>query len=130
MTEDPFVREIGRLTDDVGRVLIVGVDYDAVTLRTLHLQDRYAVALAMGQQEELGQLLIAAVWQAGWQRMKMDADTGLAAAPGRPAGTDRKECGCGPDDMCAICAPSDEALAQAIMAALSAEIRDQDAGAP
>ena len=28
MSEDPFVREIGRLTDDVGRVLIV--DYDAV----------------------------------------------------------------------------------------------------
>ena len=65
MTDDPLVREIGRLADDVGRVLIVGVDYDAVTLRTLHTRTSGAVALGMGQQEELGQLLIAAVWQAG-----------------------------------------------------------------
>lgn len=43
---------------------------------------------------------------------------------------ERKECGCGPDDMCATCAPSAEEFARAIMAALSAEIRDQDAGAP
>ena len=48
----------------------------------------------------------------------------------RPAVTDRKECGCGPDDMCATCAPSDEAFADAIMAALAAEIRDQDAPPP
>ena len=82
MSEDPFVREIGRLTDDVGRVLVVGVDYDAVTLRTLHTRTSGAVALGMGQQEELGQLLIAAAWQAGWQRMKIDADTDRAAAQG------------------------------------------------
>ena len=84
MPDDPYVREIGRLTDDVGRVLIVGVDYDAVTFRTLHTRTGGAVALGMAQQEELGQLVIAAVWQAGWQRRQMDADTDAAAAA--PAG--------------------------------------------
>ena len=84
-SSDPYVREIGRLTDDVGRVLIVGVDYDAVTLRTLHTRTDGAVALGQGQQEELGQLVIAAVWQAAWQRRQMDADTdALAAAAGAP----------------------------------------------
>ena len=84
MTNDPLVREIGRLTDDVGRVLIVGVDYDSVTLRTLHTRTSGAVALGPRQQEELGQLLIAAVWQAGWQRMKIDAAIDLAAAQAGP----------------------------------------------
>ena len=84
MTDDPMVREIGRITDDVGRVLIVGVDYDAVTLQVLHNGIGGAVALGMGQQEEFGQLLIAAVWQAGWQRRQIDADTDAAALAGAP----------------------------------------------
>ena len=74
MPDDPLVREIGRLTDDAGRVLIVGVSYDAVTLRTLHTRTSGAVALGMEQQEELGQLLITAAWQAAWNRGQMDAD--------------------------------------------------------
>ncbi len=79
---DPHVREVGRLEDGQGRILIVGVSYDAVTL---HLGGGGAVELGMAQQEELGQLLIAAVWQAGWQRRQMDADTGaLATAAGAP----------------------------------------------
>jgi hypothetical protein len=80
MPDDPYVREIGRLADDVGREVIIGVDYDTVTLRTLHTRTGGAVALGMAQQEELGQLLIAAVWQAGWQRRQMDAETGRLAA--------------------------------------------------
>ena len=38
-----------------------------------------------------------------------------------------KECGCGPADMCADCAPSDEEFAAAIMAALAAQIREDPA---
>lgn len=75
MSEDPYVREIGRLEDGQGRIVIVGVSYDAVTLRTLHTRTHGAAELGMAQQEELGQLLIAAAWQAGWQRRAMDADT-------------------------------------------------------
>jgi hypothetical protein len=67
MADDPFVREVGRLTDDAGRILIVGVSYDAVTLRTLHTRTRGAVELGASQTEELAQLLVAAAWQAAWQ---------------------------------------------------------------
>jgi hypothetical protein len=79
---DPHVREIGRLEDDQGRILIVGVSYDAVTLRMRHAPTVRcgAVELGMTQQEELGQLLIAAVWQAAWNRRAMDADTDRLAA--------------------------------------------------
>jgi len=80
MPDDPYVREIGRITDDAGRILIVGVDYDAVTLRTLHTRTSGAVALGMAQQEELGQLVIAAARTAGWQQRQMDADTDQLAA--------------------------------------------------
>ncbi len=82
MSDDPYVRETGRITDDAGRILIVGVDHDAVTLRTLRTRTSGAVALDMARQEELGQLLIAAAWQAGWQRRQMDAGTGALAAGG------------------------------------------------
>ena len=76
--DDPYVRETGRLADDVGREVIFGVDYDSVTLRADE-----PVALGQGQQEELGQLIVAAVWQAAWQRRQMDADTdALSAAAG------------------------------------------------
>jgi hypothetical protein len=71
---DPHVREIGRLTDSQGRTVIIGVNDDAVTLRTLHTRTSGAVELGMMQQEELGQLLITAASQAGWRRGQMDAD--------------------------------------------------------
>ena len=85
MPDDPFVREVGRVEDGQGRIVIVGVSYDAVTLRVLPAasddeRDDPAAELGMTQQEELGQLLIAAVWQAAWNRRQMDADTDRAAA--------------------------------------------------
>jgi hypothetical protein len=85
MTDDPFVREVGRVEDGQGRVLIVGVNYDAVTLRVTDPGDPGDDPVAefgMTQQEELGQQLIAAVWQAAWQRRQMDVDTDRAAAQG------------------------------------------------
>jgi hypothetical protein len=81
---DPHVREIGRLTDSQGRTVIIGVNDDAVTLRTLHTRTSGAVELGMMQQEELGQLLITAASQAGWRRGQMDAAQfaqGAADAP-------------------------------------------------
>ena len=85
MTGDPLVREIGRLTDNAGRVLIIGADHGAVTLRTLHTRTSGAVTLGRADQEELALMLVAAVWKAGWQRHQMDAGTGpLAAAAGAP----------------------------------------------
>lgn len=80
MADDPHVREIGRLTDDAGREIVIGVSYDAVTVRTLHTRTSGAVALGMAQQEDLARLIIAAAWQAGWQRRQMDADTDAMAA--------------------------------------------------
>ena len=35
MSDDPLVREIGRITDDAGRTVIIGVDHATVTMRTL-----------------------------------------------------------------------------------------------
>ena len=82
MTGDPLVREIGRLTDNAGRVLIIGADHGAVTMRTLHTRTSGAVTLGRADQEELALMLVAAVWKAGWQRHQIDA--ALAAAAGAP----------------------------------------------
>jgi hypothetical protein len=68
MTEDPHAREIGRVEDDRGRVVIVGVDHDTVTLRTLHTRTSGAVTLSSYRAEEFGQLLVSACWQAGWHQ--------------------------------------------------------------
>jgi hypothetical protein len=81
MPDDPYVREIGRLTDDAGRVLIVGVGYDAVTLRTLRTRTSGAVELGPSQTEELAQLIVSAAWQAAWQT---GADTGAIRSGGAP----------------------------------------------
>jgi hypothetical protein len=64
MAADPYIREIGRLEDDRGRIVIVGVDYGTVTLRTLHTRTGGAVALSGHQAESFGQLYISACWAA------------------------------------------------------------------
>ena len=82
---DPLVREVGRLTDNAGRVLIIGADHGAVTMRTLRTRTSGAVTLGRADQEELALMLVAAVWKVGWQQHQMDAGTGpLAAAAGAP----------------------------------------------
>ena len=80
MTGDPLVREIGRITDDQGRVLIIAADHATVTLRTLHTRTNGAVTLSRADQEELALMLTAAVSHAGWQRHQIDTDTGTLAA--------------------------------------------------
>jgi hypothetical protein len=81
MPDDPYVREIGRITDDAGRILIVGVDHGAVTLRTLHTRTGGAVTLGCVQAEELGQLYIAACWEAARdiERLAVALAAGTAA---------------------------------------------------
>ena len=73
MAEDPRVRETGRVTDAGGHVVIVGVDHDAVTLRTL---GPAPVVLSSYQAEEFGQEYISACRQAGWQQGAASRDGG------------------------------------------------------
>lgn len=81
MADNPFVREIGRLEDSQGRIVIVGVNYDTVTLRTLHTRTSGAVELDSAKVEELAQLLVAATWQAAWQTAESLARAGIGGAP-------------------------------------------------
>lgn len=64
MSTDP-VREIGRVEDDHGRIIVAGVDYGKVTLRTLHTRTHGAVTLDGGRSEEFMQLFARACWEAG-----------------------------------------------------------------
>ena len=65
---DKYVRILGEVTDlDEVRVG-VGVDYDAVTVGQLRF--------SADQAEELARLFVSAVWQAGQQKARMDAEAG------------------------------------------------------
>jgi hypothetical protein len=63
---DPMVRLLGRVQDLDGAPLDVGVDYDTVTI------GRYRFDASMA--EEFAQLFVSAVWQAGQQKARMDAE--------------------------------------------------------
>ncbi len=76
MADDPYVREVGRLEDDQGRIVIVGTDYGGVTLRTLRTRTSGAVALSPALAEEFGQLYVSACWAAA-----RDGERLLAGAP-------------------------------------------------
>ena len=78
MPDDPHVREIGRLEDDQGRIVIVGTDHGAVTLRTLRTRTGGAAELGCLQAEEFGQHYIAACWEAARDIERLAA--ALAAA--------------------------------------------------
>ena len=74
MAEGPDVREIGRVEDGQGRIVIVGIDGDQVTLRTLRTRTSGAVTLAAYGAEEFAQLLVSACWQAGWHQGRAGTD--------------------------------------------------------
>lgn len=59
---DPRVRRIGEVLDVNGRPLIVGVDYDTVTL-----EGALPMRLSAYGAEEFGQLYIRACWEAAAQ---------------------------------------------------------------
>ncbi len=81
MTEDPFVREIGRLEDGQGRIIIVGVSYGGVTLRTLHTRTSGAVELSPALAEEFGQLYVSACWAAARDGERLLGTSACAAGP-------------------------------------------------
>lgn len=64
MSTDPYVREIGRIEDDQGRIIVAGVDHGTVTLRTLHTRTSGAAELNGEKIEELTRLIASATWQA------------------------------------------------------------------
>ena len=76
MSDDPFVREVGRIMDDAGREIILGVDYGTVTLRTLRTRTSGAVELSPVLAEEFAQLYLSACWAAA-----RDGEQLLAGAP-------------------------------------------------
>jgi hypothetical protein len=65
MADDPGAREIGRVSDGQGHVIIIGIEAGTVTLRTLSAA---AVTLTSYRAEEFSQLYISACWQAGWHQ--------------------------------------------------------------
>lgn len=75
---EPYIREVGRLADEEGREVIVGVDCGTVTLRTLHTRTSGAVELTGDLAEDFSQLFVSACWQAAEAR----AWAGAAAAAG------------------------------------------------
>jgi hypothetical protein len=67
---DPYVREIGIVTDMDGFAVRVGVDYDSVTLKASSLPGPFA-RLTQAQAEEFAQLFVSACWQAGVNARQM-----------------------------------------------------------
>ena len=68
---DPYVREVASLYDLDGPPVTVGVDYDAVTIRS----GGWLTRLDRMQAEAFAQLFIAACWEAAAnaERMRQEA---------------------------------------------------------
>ena len=85
MTDDPLVREIGRITDDAGRTVIIGVDHATVTCGRSQPEPRRGGARRGGPGGTRPDAHRRRLRTAGWQRRQIDADTGaLASAAGAP----------------------------------------------
>jgi len=82
MSTDPYAREIGRIEDEQGRIIVVGTDHGTVTLRTLHTRTGGAVALGGLKSEEFGQLYISACWAAARDCERMAGALAHPAAAG------------------------------------------------
>jgi hypothetical protein len=93
MTDDPYAREIGRVTDSRGRAVVIGVNYDAVTVDTLRTRTGGTAELDSAKTEELAQLIVAATWQAAWQT----AASLAAAAADQPGMVATEQAGDGDD---------------------------------
>ena len=65
---DPNVRELGRVTDIDDAALIVGVDYDTVSVGAVF---GYSWRLDLAQAEEFARLFVSACWQAGQNARRM-----------------------------------------------------------
>jgi hypothetical protein len=88
---DPYVRRIGEVFDIDERTVIIGVDYDTVSIRVGGMEARFACS----QVGELFHALFEAAWEAGAasERMRAEVDPeeaaeALAALRTRLAGDD------------------------------------------
>lgn len=70
MAPDPRVRQVGRFEDMHGTTVIVGVDYDAITVSV----GLTPATLTRAQAEEFAQLFIAACWEAADHGGRMAAE--------------------------------------------------------
>jgi len=64
----PYIREVGRLQDMDGIPIVLGVDYDTVTIQAADLP----VQLTRDQAEEFAQIYVSACWEAGENKRRMD----------------------------------------------------------
>lgn len=93
---DRYVREIGRVEDMDGRPLVVGVDYDTVTIG-VH-------CFTAGQIEEVAQFIVRATWEAAQQKARMDAEV-VRTACAEPHTPDMRCFDCATDDEMAAAIP-------------------------
>jgi hypothetical protein len=76
---DPKVRPVGDLSDHDGITVIVGVDYDTVTIHKGIFTSGGGIRLSLAQAEEFAKLFAAAVWQAQQQSEVADPEAAPAA---------------------------------------------------
>ena len=67
---DPYVRDLGFVTDIHGREMRVKVDYDSVVIGAYYTD----FALSRTACEEFARLFVAASWEAGLNATKMVSD--------------------------------------------------------
>lgn len=77
----PYVRPVGGLADFDGMTVVVGVDYDTVTIHQGAFQSGGGIRLSAGQAEEFARLFVSACQQAGQQQGLM-AGEASRPAPG------------------------------------------------
>jgi hypothetical protein len=71
---DPYVREIGRLDDDEGTAIWLGVDYGRVAIGIGPWASGAGQKLSHEQAEKFAHLFIAACWAAGRDEVEIEAD--------------------------------------------------------
>ena len=68
---DPRVREVGRMTDLDGMPVVIGVDYDSVTIHAGEFVSGGGIRLESVQADEFASLFVAGCWQAAAQSALM-----------------------------------------------------------
>ncbi len=66
---DPYVRILGSVADMDGSVVHVGVNYDTVSV-----SNAVDSVFTQAQAEEFGRLFVAACWEAGANKRRMDGE--------------------------------------------------------
>ena len=69
---DPRVRELGRMTSLDGMPVVIGVDYDSVTIHAGEFVSGGGIRLECVQAEEFARLFVASCWLAAAQCALME----------------------------------------------------------